>query len=247
LLSNGLARVGAVTNLLDRGMAPADASNTKIAANVLGIVATLGLSMKVDIVRKNRGALVTGMGLALVDRLLAKFGGAGGYLGEYVTQPLGEYVTQPLGEYISDPTAGMGEYVEQPLGEVMYAAAGLGEIMYATAGDPADQQSVDRSLDLMEGSAQIEQAAAGMGLQYAAAGLGDTLYAAAGMGEFVEDMHRQQVPFVSINRPVDEARRVTGTLPYTREVRTGLVTREATGKASKHGIFANNVFDEMGS
>jgi hypothetical protein len=246
LLSNGLANVEMLRGILDKDKSAAEAGNTKIAANLLGIVATLGLARKVKVIGDNRGALVTGMGLALADRLLAKFAGDSGYLsgfGEYVSQPLGEYVSQPLGAYVSDPS--MGEYVDQPLG-AFEAAAGMGTL-YAAAGyhegiDPADQGSVDGLMDVME-------AAAGMGspMMYATAGMG-TLYAAAGMGaeadaELQAYYASQQPPFVSTQTPTDLARPVTHVMPHDKRVPTSLVTPEGKGYAG--GLFARNLFAGM--
>ena len=136
LLSNGLANVAQLRGMLDSGAVDAaGAANTKIAANLLGIAATLGLSTKVAIIRQNRGALVTGMGLALTDRLIQRWSTAypayGGYLGEYVSQPM------------------------SGLGATMFAAAG-----YAEGVDPGNQANVEAMLNGMEG---VEQAAAGMG------------------------------------------------------------------------------------
>ena len=54
VLSNGLANVEPVRNILDKGVPAADAGNTKIAANVLGIIATLGLATRVPLIRRRR-------------------------------------------------------------------------------------------------------------------------------------------------------------------------------------------------
>lgn len=245
VLGNGLANIGAVRNLLDRDKAAAEAANTKIAGTVLGIVATIGLGTQVKMIRDNQGAIVTGMGLALVDRLLGRVTGeAAAYLGEYVSQPLGEYVSQPLGAYVADPS--MGEYVSQPLGNTLYAAAGLGT-MYATAGynegvDPANQGTVDSMMDTMEAAAGMNGPA-----MEAAAGVG-TLYATAGLGA-EEDAtlkayyQRHQPPFASIQTPTDVARPVTASMPYARPVPDSLVTPEGRGYAG--GLFARNLFAGM--
>lgn len=243
VLSNSVANIGGIRDILDSGRAAADAQNTKIAANVLGILATLGLARKVPIIKRNQGALVTGMGLALTDRLLGKVGGAmGGYLGEYVNQPLGEYVNQPLGAYVNDPSAGIGEYVNQPLGaDLMYATAGMGETLYAAAGmgDPANQEHVDRTMDVMEAAAGMPyQAAAGMGTLYAAAGLGQE------EDETLKAMYAaEQPPFASIQTPTDIARPVTRDMPYARQVPNSLVTPEGRGYAG--GLFARHLFAGM--
>jgi hypothetical protein len=219
VLSNGLANIEPVRNVLDKGMTAADAGNTKIAANVLGIVATLGLATRVKVIRDNQGALITGMGLALTDRLLGKLGGdAGAYLsgmGEYVSQPLGEYVSQPLGAYramdVMEAAAGMGQYE---------AAAGMGETLYA---------------------------AAGMGTMYATAGLG-TLYAAAGLGgeadSRLKKMYaREQPPFASIQTPTDLALPVDRSMPYAKPVPDSMVTPEGRGWAG--GLFSRHLFGGM--
>ena len=250
LLSNGLANVEALRGVLDKDKSAAEASNTKIAANLLGILATLGLAKKVKIIGDNRGALVTGMGLALADRLIGKFAGdSAGYLsgfGEYVSSPLGEYVSQPLGAYVADPS--MGEYVSQPLG-VFEAAAGMGSpMMYATAGmgtlyaaagyhegiDPADQGSVDGLMDVMEAAAGTS----GMGTLYAAAGMG-----AEADAELQAYYASQQPPFASIQTPTDLARPVTHTMPRDKQVPTSLVTPEGKGYAG--GLFARNLLAGM--
>lgn len=250
-LANGLANVEAIRNILDKDKPAADAENTKIAANVLGIIATLGLATKVPMVKKNQGALITGMGLALTDRLLGRLtGDAAAYLsggfGEYVSSPLGEYVSSPLGAYVQTP--GFGEYVDQPLsglGNTLYAAAGLG-MEYATAGysegvDPADMAGVDGAMDVMEaaaGTGQVMEAAAGMG----------TLYAAAGMGaeedSRLKNMYaREQPPFASIQTPTDLAMPVDRMMPYARPVPSSLVTPEGKGYAG--GLYARHLFAGM--
>lgn len=236
LLSNGVAQIGGLRDALDSGKPAAQANNTKMLANGLGIVATLGLSTRVDLIRRNRGALITGMGLAFVDRMIGAIGGgAGEYLGEYVSQPLGEYVSQPLsggvGEYVSQPLSGLGQ------DQVYYAAAGLGR-GYAEGIDPADQAGVDQNMDVME-------AAAGMGQDqtyYAAAGLGQNNEGEedAGLKEMYEKM---QPPFESIQIPTDPMRPVTGKMPYTRNVPDQPVTPEGKGYAG--GLFARHLFGGM--
>jgi len=251
-LSNGIANVEGIRNLLDEGMPASEAKNTKIAANVLGILATLGLSAKVALIKKHQGAIVTGMGLALTDRLLSKVTGpAAAYLsgmGEYVSQPLGEYVSQPLGAYVQD-SGGMGEYVAQPLGggmgDTLYAAAGMGDTLYAAAGmgtyaegvDPADQSGVDGLMDVMEAAAGTMEAAAGMGMEYATAGLGEA-------DSRLKQMYAQeQPPFASIQTPTDLAMPVTGSMPYARQIPDSLVTPEGRGFAG--GIFSRSLYAGM--
>jgi hypothetical protein len=235
LLSNGLANVSQVRGMLDSGADAAGAANTKIAANLLGIAATLGLSTKVGIIRQNRGALVTGMGLALTDRLIQRFTTGSpyaAYLGEYVNQPMGEYVNQPMGEYVNQPMSGLGQ-------AAMYATAGLGQTMFAAAGydegvDPADQGNVDRMLDRME----VEQAAAGLGEADA---------------RLQEMWGRNRPPFTSTEMPEGVALPVTAELPLDRDIQTSMVTPEARvgtmstpeGKGFAGGLFARNLFAGM--
>lgn len=232
LLSNGVAQIAGLRDALDSGKPAMQANNTKMLANGLGIVATLGLSTRVDLIKRNRGPLITGMGLAFVDRLIGAAGG-GEYLGEYVSQPLGEYVSQPLsggiGEYVSQPISGLGA------DETYYAAAGLGK-MYAEGVDPADQAGVDQNMDVME-------AAAGMGQDqtyYAAAGLGAETEADEGLKEMYE---RMQPPFASIQIPTDPIRPVSAKMPYTRTVPDQPVTPEGKGYAG--GLFSRHLFGGM--
>jgi len=256
LLSNGLANVAPLRNALDSGAADAaGAANTKIAANLLGIAATLGLSTQVDIIRQNRGALVTGMGLALTDRLIQRFSAGStyaSYLGEYVDQPMGEYVDQPMsGLGTMYATAGVGEYVDQPMSGLgtMYATAGVGEYvdqsmsglgtMYAAAGyaegvDPADQAGVDGLMDVMEAAAGVQEAAAGMG---ATMGSGEADAQLAAM------YAKHQPPSVSIQNPVTPALPVTGELPFEKDITASLVTPEGKGFAG--GVFARHLFAGM--
>jgi hypothetical protein len=252
VLSNGIANVEAVRNILDKDKPAAEAENTKIAANVLGILATLGLATKVPMVKQNQGALITGMGLALTDRLLGKITGdsaaylSGGF-GEYVSQPLGEYVSQPLGEYVSQPLGGMGgvgAYAKLPAWSGYdYATAGMGQTLYAAAGlgaDPGNQALVDAALDQAE--------AQGNTVMAAAAGMGETLYAAAGLGaeadSSLQQMYsRRQIPFASDYTPTDLARPVSQNMPFARPVPDSLYTPEGRGYAG--GLFARNLFAGM--
>jgi hypothetical protein len=247
VLSNGLANVAQLRGMLDRGATDAaGAANTKIAANLLGIAATLGLSTKVAIIRQNRGALVTGMGLALTDRLIQRFAAGstyGGYLGEYVNQPMdgfGEYVNQPMsgfGEYVNQPMSGLGATFAAAAGmggdPTMFAAAGVGD--YAEGVDPANQANVDAMLNGMEG---VEQAAAGMGEADA------RLQAMWGSN---------RPPFTSTEMPEGVALAVTGELPLDRSIHTSMVTPEARvgtmntpeGRGFAGGLFARNLFGGM--
>jgi hypothetical protein len=241
LLSNGLANVSQIRGMLDSGAVDAaGASNTKIAANLLGIAATLGLSTKVDIVRKNRGALVTGMGLALTDRLIQRFsmGSAyAGYLGEYY-EGIGEYVDQPMsGLGTMYAAAGVGEYVDQPMSGLgtMYAAAGMG---YAEGVDPANMAAVDRSMNVMEAAAGSPmEAAAGFGADDATMGEGEADAQLAAM------YAKRQPPWVSTVMPVSGALPVTAQFPLDREIKGSLVTPEGKGFAG--GVFARHLFAGM--
>lgn len=250
VLSNALANMDAVRDLLDKDKPASEAANTKIAANVVGILATLGLATKVKLIKDNQGALITGMGLALTDRLLGRVtGDAAQYLagmGEYVSQPLGEYVSQPLGEYVSQPLGGMGgvgDYAKLPAWQgYEYATAGMGQTLYAAAGlgaDPANQALVDAALDAAEHEGGVMQAAAGMG---------QTLYAAAGLGQesdaALQRMYsREQPPFASDYIPTDMALPTTHNMPYARPVPDSLVTPEGKGYAG--GLFARHLFGGM--
>jgi hypothetical protein len=254
LASNGIAQIGAVRGMLDSGAEAAGAENTKMVANGLAILATLGLATKVPMIRRHQGAIVTGMGLALADRLLGRVTGpAAAYLqglGEYFEQPvsgMGEYFEQPvagLGAYVRDPSAGMGEYFEQPVSGMgqapMYATAGMGQApMYATAGmgagindDPANQAHVDHAMDVAEAAAGVDQAAAGFG----------TMYATAGMGQ-ASTPPVVDIGFRSTVTPTDVAAPITRDLPYAKPIETSLVTPEGKGYAG--GLFARHLFGGM--
>lgn len=202
LLSNGLANVSQVRGALDSGsLDAASAPNTKIAANVAAIIATLGLSTKVDLIRKNRGALVTGMGLALTDRLIQRFTvgtSYGGYLGEYYE--------------------GIGEYVEQPM-------SGMG---YAEGVDPANMAHIDRTMNVMEaaaGTAGVMEAAAGFGSDDPTMGSGEADASLARM------YAKRQPPWVSTVMPISGALPVTGEMPLDKEIHGSLVTPEGKGFA----------------
>lgn len=252
LASNGIAQIGAVRGMLDSGAADGStAENTKLVANGLAIVATLGLATKVPMIRRHQGAIVTGMGLALADRLLGRVTGpAAAYLqglGEYFEQPvsgMGEYFEQPvsgLGAYVRDPSS-MGEYFEQPVSGLgappMYATAGMGQApMYATAGmgvndDPANQMHVDHAMDVAEAAAGVDQAAAGVGMMYATAGMGQ-----AATPPVVD------IGFKSTVTPTDVAAPITRDLPYAKPIETSLVTPEGKGFAG--GLFARHLFGGM--
>jgi hypothetical protein len=241
LLSNGLANVAQVRGMLDSGAVDAaSAPNTKIAASLLGIAATLGLSTKVDIIRKNRGPLVVGMGLALTDRLISRFSAGSpyaSYLGEYY-EGIGEYVDQPMsGLGALYAAAGTGEYVDQPM-------SGLG---YAEGVDPANMAHVDRTMNVMEAAAGGPmEAAAGMGMMYAAAGMGadDTTMGSGEADAALAAMYaKRQPPFVSTVMPVSGALPVTATLPLDKEIHGSLVTPEGKGFAG--GVFARHLFAGM--
>ncbi len=237
LLSNGVANIGAIRGMLDSGAADASgASNTKIAANVLGIAATLGLATKVGFVKRHRGALVTGMGLALADRVIQRMSAgtsAASYLGEYVNG-IGEYVSQPMngmGAFFA--AAGTGEYVDQPMSGMgmMYAAAGVGS--YAEGIDPGNMAGIDGAMNAMEGG--VMEAAAGFGSDEMGSGEADADLAAM--------YSKRQPPWASIEMPVSGALEVTGQMPLEREVNASLVTPEGKGYAG--GVFARHLFGGM--
>jgi len=232
LLSNGLANVSQLRGMLDSGADAAGAANTKIAANLLGIAATLGLSTKVGIIRQNRGALVTGMGLALTDRLIQRFTTGSpyaGYLGEYVDQPMSGF-----GEYVDQPMSGLGTmYAAAGLGApTMYAAAGVGE--YVEGVDPANMAGVDSQMNAMEAAA---------GVQEAAAGFGDTMGSGEADADLAAIYAKRQPPWVSTEMPVSGALPVTAQLPLDREIHASLVTPEGKGFAG--GVFARHLFAGM--
>jgi hypothetical protein len=251
LLSNAVAKVDMITKILDKSD-PAAADNTKIVANVLGIGATLFAAPKVKIIADNRNALVIGMGLALLDRVIAKMNIAA--LGEtyYAAAGIGEYVNSPIngigefGEYVNSPINGMGEfgeYVNSPingLGETYYAAAGTGEYVnspinglgYIEGVDPADQGQIDSLMDTMEAAAGV------------------------GAAELSETASRIGSPFgvkqfETTFTPVDVARPVTHTLPEDLPVTAGPETEESLprstpeGRGYAGGVFARNLFSGM--
>jgi hypothetical protein len=234
LLGYGVAKVDAVTSMLDKAD-PITAPNTKIAANVLGIVATIALGGKIPYVKDNREAIVVGMGLALMDRLLAKTGYAPAMGATYYAAAgIGEYVNSPMngfGEYVNSPMNGFGEYVNSPmngLGETYYAAAGTDEI------DPSDQGQIDGVMDVME-------AAAGVG--------GDNAVITPAMSRIGRAFGLRQ--FVSTQTPTDIARGVTAQLPTDLPVTGGPVSPEdlprstPDGRGYAGGVFAKNLFSGM--
>ena len=261
LLSNAVAKVDMITKILDKSD-PAAADNTKIVANVLGIGATLFAAPKVKIIADNRNALVIGMGLALLDRVIAKMNIAA--LGEtyYAAAGIGEYVNSPIngigefGEYVNSPINGIGEfgeYVNSPingLGETYYAAAGVGETYYAAAGTGEYVNSPINGLGYIEGVDPADQGQIDS--------LMDTMEAAAGVGaaELSETASRIGSPFgvkqfETTFTPVDVARPVTRTLPEDLPVTAGPETEESLprstpeGRGYAGGVFARNLFSGM--
>ena len=250
LLSNTLSKVGAITSILDKSD-PAAADNTKIVANVVGIGATLFAAPKVKLIGDNRNALVIGMGLALLDRLIAKMN---------LSFAMGEtyYAAAGVGEYVNSPINGLGEYVNSPingLGETYYAAAGVGETYYAAAGvgemgeyvnspinglgyvegiDPGDQGQIDSLMDTME-------AAAGVGAyETGSSETASRIGAPFGIKQF-------ETTFT----PVDVARPVVRTMAEDLPVTAGPVDRDALpqstpeGRGYAGGVFARNLFSGM--
>ena len=264
-LSNMAAGSDQIRGVLDAGRAPDAALATKSVANAAVIAAALGAAAWAGksgnkMISENATPVLTGMGLALLARLLRGTALAPylGRLGEYVDQPMsgfGEYVDQPmsgLGAYVNDPTHGMGA-------ETYYAAAGMGQTYYAAAGyhegiDPANQEGVDGLMDVMEAAAGTpHEAAAGVGeyVDQPMSGLGDaTYYAAAGLGQAGEAdstlakfYAKNQPPWASIQTPLDGAVPVTKVMPRDNLIPTSLVTPEGKGFAG--GLFARNLFAGM--
>ncbi len=264
-LSNAVASNEGVRNLLDRGREADAALATKSVANGVGILATLGVAAwgaksGNKLITDNATPLLTGMGLAMLARLL-RGTGLSPYLGQtyYAAAGVGEYIEQPMngvGAYVNDPSAGIGD-------ATYYATAGLGST-YAEGIDPADQSSVDGLMDVMEAAAgsPILEAAAGVGeyieqpmngvgeyIEQPMSGMGDaTFYATAGLGaEADADLQRwyqkHQPPFVSTQTPTDMAAAVTKEVPYDRPIPTSLVTPEGKGYAG--GLFARSLFAGM--
>jgi len=244
LLSTGAAQVSGITNMLDKSD-PENASNTKIAANAVGIVATLLLAPRVKFLAANQEALVVGMGLALVDRLIAKVGYSAA-MGEYVNSPIngfGEYVNSPingLGEYVNSPINGLGEtyYATAGMGETYYAAAGMGETYYATAGDeidPSDQAQIDGVMDVMEAAAGVS---------------GDNAVITPNMSRIGRAFGLKQ--FVSTNTPIDVASGISRTMNSLSPVTAGPVSQEDLpsstpgGRGYAGGVFAHNLFSGIG-
>jgi hypothetical protein len=256
LLSNAVSKVGAITSILDKSD-PAAADNTKIVANVVGIGATLFAAPKVKLIGDNRNALVIGMGLALLDRLIAKMN-LGFAMGEtyYAAAGIGEYVNSPIngiGEYVNSPINGIGEYVNSPingLGETYYAAAGVGETYYAAAGVGEYVNSPINGLGYVEGVDPGDQGQIDS--------LMDTMEAAAGVGaaELTPTASRIGSPFgikqfETTFTPVDVARGVNRTLPIDLPVTAGPETEESLprstpeGRGYAGGVFARNLFSGM--
>jgi len=271
LLSNTLSKVGAITSILDKSD-PAAADNTKIVANVVGIGATLFAAPKVKLIGDNRNALVIGMGLALLDRLIAKmnlsfamgetyYAAAG--VGEYVNSPingLGEYVNSPingLGEYVNSPINGLGEtyYAAAGVGETYYAAAGVGETYYAAAGVGEMGEYVNSPINGLGYVEGIDP-----GDQGQIDSLMDTMEAAAGVGAYETGSSatasRIGAPFgieqfETTFTPVDVARPVVRTMREDLPVTAGPVDRDALpqstpeGRGYAGGVFARNLFSGM--
>ena len=229
LLSNTLSKVGAITSILDKSD-PAAADNTKIVANVVGIGATLFAAPKVKLIGDNRNALVIGMGLALLDRLIAKMN---------LSFAMGEtyYAAAGVGEYVNSPING--------LGETYYAAAGVGEmgeyvnspingLGYVEGIDPGDQGQIDSLMDTME-------AAAGVGAyETGSSATASRIGAPFGIEQF-------ETTFT----PVDVARPVVRTMREDLPVTAGPVDRDALpqstpeGRGYAGGVFARNLFSGM--
>jgi len=249
LLGSGAAKLDYLTKMLDKSD-PVMAPNTKIVANIVGIVATIAVGGKIPYVKDNREAIVVGMGLALVDRLIAKAAWAPA-MGEtfYAAAGFGEYVNSPIngfGEYVNSPINGFGEYVNSPingLGETFYAAAGIGGQRAAAAGtgegdypegiDPADQDQIDGIMDVMEASA----------------GVGEDVVLSPTMSKIGRAFGRKQFEYTGT--PLDVMRPVTAEMDRNRPVTAGPITEEAIvgatpgGRGYAGGVFAKNLFSGM--
>ncbi len=171
--------------------------------NTVGILGTLALSAQVKMIRQNRGPLVVGMGIALLDNMIQALGGEGGPLA-FLSGRNDVYSAGLLGAYVDVANAGspyrgmMGEYVEytpvaggpgvgayvttgqdQMMGEyVEQGVSGMGSA-YAEGIDPADARTIESMID----GAEMQAAA---GLYEAAAGVGQVYEAAAGVGQVYE-------------------------------------------------------------
>lgn len=247
----------------------------RAVGNTLGILATLVASAKVPMVRQNRGPLIVGMGIALLDNVISALGGEGGPL-SFLSGPniysaglLGSYVDvgnagSPyrgmMGEYVEySPVSGMGAYVtsgqDRMMGEyIEQGVSGMGGA-YAEGIDPSDAATIEGMIDLAEA-----QAAAG--LYEAAAGVGEVYEAAAGFGTYealaaapiwkgpsfgsrMTAYQRSQVPEVSTIQPPMPARPITADLPVEIPITESLATPEGRGHAG--GIFGANLFAPMAS
>jgi hypothetical protein len=238
LLGSAAAKMDYLTKMLDKSD-PVMAPNTKIVANIVGIVATIAVGGKIPYVKDNREAIVVGMGLALVDRLIAKAAWA---------PAMGEtfYAAAGTGEYVNSPINGFGEYVNSPingLGETFYAAAGIGGSRAAAAGtgegdypegiDPADQDQIDGIMDVMEASA----------------GVGDDVVLSPTMSKIGRAFGRKQFEYTGT--PLDVMRPVTAEMDRNRPVTAGPITEEAIvgptpgGRGYAGGVFAKNLFSGM--
>lgn len=229
LIGYGAAKVSGITSMLDKAD-PVTAPNTKIVANLVGIVGTLVLAPKIPYLKDNKEAFVIGMGLALMDRLIAKLAWAPA-LGEtyYAAAGFGEYVNSPMGEYVNSPMGSFGEYVNSPMGDTYYAAAGVGE--YDEGIDPSDQGQIDGVMDVME----------------AAAGVGGEI--TPEMAQIGKAFGIKQ--FVNTNNPTDIAQGVTAQLPNQLPVTAGPVSQEDLprstpgGRGYAGGVFSANLFSGM--
>lgn len=242
--------------------------------NSAGILATLVASARVRLIRQNRGPLIVGMGIALLDNLIAALGGEGGplsflsgrdiyshgILGSYVdVANAGSPYNGMMGEYVEySPVSGMGAYVttgqDRMMGEyVEQGVSGMGA-HYAEGIDPSDAATIEGMIDAAEyqAAAGLYEAAAGVGQVYeAAAGVGQVYEALAGpwrsptMGSRMTAYQRSQVPEVSTLAPPMPARPITRDLPVDLPITESIATPEGRGHAG--GIFGANLFAPMAS
>lgn len=235
---------------------------SRAIGNAGGILATLLLSAKVRVVRQNRGPLVVGMGIALLDNIIQALGGEGGPL-SFLSGSRDVYSAGLLGAYVDVAHAGapyrgmMGEYVEYT------PVSGMGA--YVTTGqDQMMGEYVEQGVwgtDPIEGMIDQAEAQAAAGLYEAAAGVGEVYEAAAGVGAIYEALagqgpwrsptfgsqmtafRRSDVPEVSTIQPPMPARPITQDLPTEIPITESLSTPEGRGHAG--GIFAANLFAPM--
>jgi len=206
-LINALALLGASKSNVAFFATPAGQALVRLATTSLGIVGTLTLGNKLDIIRNNRGSIVTGMALnaieatvrtALMPMVLKpetsqyiRDLAVGDTMGLYDMSHAGAPYSPMMGEYVAQALNGgdgMGEYVAQALngGLGTYAAeaaaGSMGEYvaqaLNGESDDPSNQEDVDNMINAAE-----QYAGLGTQVMAATAGLGTQVMAAtAGFG-----------------------------------------------------------------